>query len=246
MLTGDFIVEEKDGCENLVTSSDIAVQEFLIRELSALLPGCGFICEEEGVNDPDKDYVWVIDPIDGTANYARGTENCAISVGLRHQGGIILGVVYSPGRGEMYSAEKGCGAFCNDKPIHTSSRPFHKGLLFTALSTYRKEFAQVCADILVDTFHQCNDMRRYGSAAVELCLLASGESELYFEIRLQPWDYAAGICILREAGGCISSLHGRELRFDGPDLVCAANNAENHSRLLDIIGKHLPEIPYTD
>lgn len=246
MMRSDFEIEQKGGIENIVTSSDLAVQEFLCRELSLALPGCGFICEEEGVLDPDKDYVWVIDPIDGTANYARGIDHCAISVGLRHEGEVILGVVYSPAREEMYWAEKGKGAFCNGRPIHTSDRSFEDGILCTAMSTYRKEYADVCSEIIMDAFHQCNDVRRFGAASIELCFLAAGLCELYFEMRLQPWDYAAGMLILTEAGGAISNLDGDCMRFDGPDLTCAGNNAANHARMLAIIRKHLPAIPYSD
>lgn len=246
MMRRDFAIEQKGSVENIVTSSDLAVQEFLCRELAAALPGCGFICEEEGVHDPDKEYVWVIDPIDGTANYARGIDACAISVGLRHDEEVILAVIYSPSREEMYWAEKGKGAFCNGKPIHTSSRSFKESILCTAMSTYRKEYADVCSDIIMDAFHQCNDVRRFGAASVELCFLARGLCELYFEMRLQPWDYAAGMLILTEAGGAISSLDGRPMRFDGPDLVCAGNNAENHGKMLSIIRRHLSSIPYVD
>lgn len=246
MMSRDFAIEQKCGTENIVTSSDIEVQEFLCRELAMLIPGCGFICEEEGVMDPDKEFVWVIDPIDGTANYARGIDHCAISVGLRHKNEVILGVVYSPSRNEMYWAEKGKGAFCNGKKIHTSGRSFEDAILCTAMSTYRKEYADVCSDIIMEAFHQCNDVRRFGAASVELCFLAAGLCELYFEMRLQPWDYAAGMLILNEAGGVISSLDGKEPRFDGPDLVCAANDTANHARLLSIIQKHLKAIPYSD
>ena len=221
MMRSDFAIERKGSVENIVTSSDLAVQDFLCRELAAVLPGCGFICEEEGVNDPDKEYVWGIDPIDGTANYARGIDACAISVGLKHGDVIILAVIYSPAREEMYWAEKGKGAYCNGQPIHTSSRNFNESILCTAMSTYRKEYADVCSEIIMDAFHQCNDVRRFGAASIELCFLASGLCELYFEMRLQPWDYAAGMLILTEAGGTISSLDGGPLRFDGPDLVCA-------------------------
>ena len=246
MCTGTFEIESKGGCENIVTTSDLAVQEFLCRRLSTILPGCGFICEEEGVCNPDKEYVWVIDPIDGTANFARGISDCAISVALKHGAEVLYGVIFIPWKNEMYHAVKGGGAFCNGVPVHVSSRPFRDGILCTAMSTYRKEYADTCSDIIMEAFHKCNDVRRFGSAAVELCILASGKCELYFEMRLQPWDYAAGMLILQEAGGVISSLDGSLPRFDGPDLVCAANSSESHARLLDIIRKHVPSIPYSD
>ena len=244
MVTEGFSVEQKDGLTNIVTSSDLAVQHFLCRELSALLPGCGFLCEEEDLTDTGKEYVWIIDPIDGTANYARNLPDCCISVALKHGSEVILGVVFSPGRGEMYCAEKGRGAWCNGKPIRTSRRPFADAIMLVALSAYNKNFAHVCSDIILEAYAQGNDVRRFGSAAIELCLVAAGKCDIHFEIRLQPWDYAAGMLILTEAGGTVSSLDGTSPRLDAPDLVCAGNNMDNQRRFLHIIRKYLPEIPY--
>ncbi len=246
MSTDHFSIMQKDGLANLVTSSDLAVQHFFTERLAALLPGCGFICEEEDFQDIEE-AVWIIDPIDGTANYARGTADCCISVALVRCGVPELGVVYSPGRDELYAAEKGKGATCNGSPIHVSDRPFADGIFYTAMSTYRKEYAKTCSDIIYDIYMQCNDVRRLGSAAIELCLLAAGVMELYFEMRLQPWDYAAAMLILQEAGGCIATLDGGAPSFTCPSLVIAANKEESLDTLLDIARKHLPDgIPYKD
>jgi len=246
MVHNGFEIEQKGDCSNIVTSSDIAVQNFLCKELSEILPGSGFFCEEKDIHDLDKEYVWIIDPIDGTTNYARGIDSCCISVALKHGNEIILGVVYSPAREELYCAEKGKGASLNGKPIHVSSRTFQNGLFFTAMSTYRKEFAPVCNHIIMETFCQCNDLRRFGSCAMELCFMAAGLGELYFEIRLQPWDYAASTLILEEAGGCCCNLEGRMPRMDGPDLLVAANNSRNLEKLHGIVCKHIDTIPYKD
>lgn len=239
MVTEGFDIKEKDGCANIVTSSDVAVQNFLCRELAQLLPGCGFICEEEDVHEVERPYVWIIDPIDGTTNYARGTEFCCISVALEKEGEIVYGVVYSPGRNELFTAEKGRGACRNGVPIHVSVCPFCDALLFTALSQYRKEYAGVCNAIIMEAYRDCNDVRRVGSAALELCLIATGGYEMFFEFRLQPWDYAAGMLVLHEAGGCVCSLDGNPPGLDGPHLVCAANNRDNLSRLHAIICRHI-------
>ena len=145
MVREGFSVKEKGSVENIVTTSDVAVQAFLTERLSRLLPGSGFLCEEGDLEDLDHEYVWIIDPIDGTANYARGVENCCISVALVRNWNPVAGVVYSPWREELYCAEAGKGAFCNGRPIHVSGRPFEEGILFTAMSTYRKDFAKVCA-----------------------------------------------------------------------------------------------------
>ena len=166
--TGGFEVHDKGARENIVTSSDVAVQHFLTQRLSALLPGSGFLCEEEDLADTAHEAVWIIDPIDGTANYARGNENCCISVALARGGELAMGVVFCPWRGEMYAAEKGRGAWCNGKPIHVSDRTYERGLLFTAMSTYRKELARSCSDIIYDIYMECND------AAASLILLEAG------------------------------------------------------------------------
>lgn len=239
MVADGFEVNMKDGCENIVTSSDLAVQDFLKGRFSGLIPGCGFICEEEDMHDDSREWVWIIDPIDGTANYSRGIDHCCISVALSHYGEVVKAVVFSPWRNEMYTAEKGCGAFLNGRPIHVSGRPFSDGILCCAMSTYRKEYADVCSDIIMEAYHRCNDVRRFGSAAIELCFLASGKCELYFEYRLQPWDYAAGNLILQEAGGTVTDLDGALPGYGGPSLVCGANSAENQAALLSIIRTHI-------
>lgn len=247
MVSDHFTVMQKDGLANLVTSSDLAVQHFLTERLAALLPGCGFLCEEEDFRDLEEEYVWIIDPIDGTANYARGIADCCISVALAHRGALRLGVVYSPRRDELYTAELGKGACCNGRAIHVSDRPLADGLFCTAMSTYRKEYAKSCSDIIYDIYMQCNDLRRWGSAAVELCLLASGLIELYFEMRLQPWDYAAAMLILHEAGGHIAGWNGAAPSLTRPSLVVAANRPESLGALLYTVHCHLPDgVPYED
>ena len=247
MVAEPLSVTQKDGLANLVTSSDLAVQHFLTERLAALLPGCGFLCEEEDFRDLEEEYVWIIDPIDGTANYARGIADCCISVALARRGALQLGVVYSPGRGELYTAELGRGACCNGKPIHVSDRPLADGLFCTAMSTYRKEYARTCSDIIYDIYMQSNDLRRWGSAAVELCLLAAGDIELYFEMRLQPWDYAAAMLILHEAGGRIAGWNGGAPSLVRPSLVVAANRPDSLGALLAVVHTHLPDgLPYQD
>ena len=244
MVKSGYRIMEKDGAVNLVTSSDLAVQDFLTGKLSELIPESGFICEEEDFRDTSKELIWIIDPIDGTANYARGIEDCCISVALADGKGPVLGVVYSPSRGEMYSALRGRGAFLGDEPIHVSGRPFSNGLLCCAMSTYRKEFAKTCSDIIYDVHMKCNDTRRWGSAALELCLMAKGVVELYFEMRLQPWDYAAGEVILTEAGGCIATFDGGAPSLYAPSMVVAANCSESLEELLRTVHRHMDALPY--
>ena len=244
MVRDGFTVKEKGTLENIVTTSDVAVQDFLTGRLAELLPGSGFLCEEKDLSDLDHEYVWIIDPIDGTANYARGIASCCISVALIRNGKSLYGVVYSPWRGELYTAEAGKGAFCNGTPIRVSDRSFKEGLLFTAMSTYRKEFAKTCSDIIYDLYMDCNDVRRTGSAAVELCLMAAGKAELYFEIRLMPWDYAAASLILTEAGGTLAGFDGNAPSLYRPSMVIAANSKDSLRKILEAVHRHLDALPY--
>lgn len=241
-----FTTLEKESPSNIVTSADIAVQRFLEENLCALLPGSGFFGEEGSPELGDRAYLWIVDPIDGTANFSRGIPDCAISVGLVQNGQALLGVVYSPLRGELFSAARGEGARCNGQPIRVSRRCFREGLLCTALSLYRKEYASQCMAVIGEAYMQCNDIRRFGSAALELCYLAQGKCELYFEFRVFPWDYAAAALILEEAGGIIRSQNGEALTFDRTTPLVAANTPENYEKLNAIVQKHIPVFPYKE
>lgn len=325
MEEASFEITSKEGYANIVTSTDVAVQEYLCNHLKELLPGSGFLCEEDDIEEVDElttlqgvqeyrstgvqtlpseatnalepqnlkiskpeQYTWIIDPIDGTANFARGIDQCAICVGLGVQeakefssgvqeyrsvgvqtspscssnllteannssttsnsdfpsfggvrGGspatIILGIVYIPRTNELFYAERGKGAFRNGKQIHVSDRPFANGILCTALPVYHKEYAPLCSKIILEAFTQCNDIRRFGACAPELCYLAMGRCEMYFEYLLSPWDFAAASLILTEAGGVIADLNGNAPTYLHPSGIVAANNKENLDRMLGIV-----------
>jgi len=234
MLTETFEINQKDGFANIVTSSDLAVQDYLKEHLATLLPESGFLCEEEDMHELSHPYTWIIDPIDGTANYARGIRECAICVGLKHGEVMEKAVVFLPRTNELFHAERGKGAYLNGQPIHVSNRPFQNAVLCTALSVYHKEHTEICSKIICETFLQCNDIRRFGAAAPELCYLAMGRCELYFEYVLSPWDFAAASLILQEAGGHLSTLDGSPLPLTQPSGVFAANSSENLVRLVEI------------
>lgn len=245
MLTDHFEIESKSGVENIVTSSDIAVQSFLVKELCAYIPGSSVLAEEEGMQESgDVEYLWIIDPIDGTMNYSRGIKESAISVGLMHSGEMLAGVVYSPAGDELFYAEKGKGAYFNGGRIHVSDRPFKASLICTAMSTYNKDWAPECAAVINDVYYKINDFRRFGTASLEICYLAMGRVELYFEYRLQPWDIAAGSIILSEAGGVLRGLHGAPLTFRRQELTIGANSEENFALLSEIVSHHIPAVRY--
>ncbi|MDE6317307.1 MAG: inositol monophosphatase, partial [Muribaculaceae bacterium] len=231
-------IKQKGGYENIVTSADIAVQDFLQARLSELLPGSGFICEEGDIADASHEYVWIIDPIDGTANYARGVDQCAICVGLYSKGAMLMSVVFLPRTGEMFHAEQGKGAWLNGRRIHVSDRSFDNAIMCTALPVYYKDQAAWCALAIHDVFMQCNDIRRLGAAAPELCYIAMGRFEMYFEYRLGAWDFAAASLILSEAGGYLSDLYGNPLDPTKASGVLAANNMDNLAHLSEVIRQY--------
>ncbi len=246
MSDTDFSVEVKGEKENLLTTNDKRIQEFLYKELKNLIPTSGFLGEENVTEFQDSEYVWIVDPIDGTTNYIRGIRDCAISVALECRGELIIGVVYSPFTDELFAAEKDGGAFLNGRPIHVSDKPFGKGLLCTAFSVYKKALAETCINVVRDIYAECSDFRRFGSAAMELCYLADGRCDLYFEIRVFPWDFAGAAVILREAGGYISGLDGSSPPLRRTTPLIAANSKENLERLLHHTRKHIKEIPYSE
>jgi myo-inositol-1(or 4)-monophosphatase len=243
---GDFTTTEKGSHVNFVTSADIAVQKFLEEKLVELLPNSAFFGEENTKSLNKSEYLWIVDPIDGTVNFSRGISETAISVGLVHNDKPILGVIYMPYKNELYHAISGGGAFLNGEKIKVSDRDFKNSLFCTAFSLYNKDYAEMCIDILRDVYHNSVDMRRSGSCAIDISLLARGSCELFFEFRVFPWDLCAGIVILREAGGIITDLSGTDIKLDRASPVIAANTQENHQKLLGIVKKHIKTIPYEE
>lgn len=239
-----FSVKEKGNASNLVTSADLNVQHYLMDKLPPLVADSGFYGEEDDLQASDKEWCWIVDPIDGTANFARGLKQSCISIALRHFEDLVLGFVYNPDSEEMFYAIKGQGAFLNGQPLHVADTDFKHSIVFTALCQYERKYSQVCDKILNDVFDECSDFRRFGSAALELCYLAAGRADMYFEIRLCPWDFSAATVILREAGGIIGTIGTEKLVLDRKSPIVAANNRENYDKLCAIIDRHLKEDPF--
>ena len=218
-------VEEKSGRANFVTEYDKKVQDFLFQGLKEILPGAVFIGEEEESHAAlPKGYAFIIDPIDGTTNFMKGYRMSCISVGLVKGGCPEIGVVYNPYQKEMFWAKKGEGAFCNGKAIRVSEHSLSDGLVLVGTSPYNEELSGRSFEWAYELFTRSLDIRRSGSAALDLCSLAAGRAEFYFELILSPWDFAAGALILEEAGGTILSVEGKELTFDQKQGIVAGNS----------------------
>lgn len=213
----------KEGHANFVTEYDSRVQKDLFGRLAEILPEAQFMGEEDDASASytDKGYLFIIDPIDGTTNFIRQNHTSCISAGLLKDGECVLGVVYNPYRKELFHAEKGRGAYLNGSPIHVSGEPLSNGLLLFGTSPYYEELAEPAFDLAYRYFRKCLDLRRSGSAAIDLCDIACGRAELYFELRLSPWDYAASSLIIKEAGGYISGCRLTPLQFQHPQSVVA-------------------------
>lgn len=226
LLSADDIqrkIHQKEGKGNFVTDYDSRVQEILERSLLELIPGAAFLGEEDQMDHTDisKGYAFIVDPIDGTANFTRGYNASCISVGLALDGYPILGVVYNPYQKETFHAIKGKGAYLNGEQIHASDRTLAEGLILFGTAPYHAELTRKSFETAYRYMSHAQDLRRSGSAALDLCMVASGRAEFFFELELCPWDYAAGALIVEEAGGLTGDLQGNPLTFDRKQTVTA-------------------------
>ena len=215
---------EKTSAADLVTEYDLAVENFLKEKLPPLVPGSVFFGEEEAENaDPTRGWAFIVDPIDGTTNFVRGLKQSAVSVALACDGAVECAVVYDPFKEELFSARRGGGAFCNGAPIHVSERPLAQGVFGMGTAIYRREYLEPTMRVTEQLFRRSCDFRRLGAASLDLCDVACGRLELFFEYSLCPWDHAAAGLIVTEAGGFVSTLEGDPLSLSDRCSVWASN-----------------------
>ena len=209
---------------DLVTAADTAIEAFMIEKVQTHFPGHSVNAEETGQHVGDNDHEWFIDPIDGTLNYAHGLPQYAISVGYAHKGELKLGVIANPPMQEYFSAEAGKGAWLNGKPIRVSeTRELIDSMLITGFRYNLLDTPRSNINNFIRLAHEVQTVRRLGSAALDLAYVACGRVEGFWEIALNPWDVAAGILIIREAGGIVSTLHGEGHLLKGSVDILAAN-----------------------
>lgn len=221
--------QQKTSAADLVTAYDVKVEGFLKERLPQLVENAGFFGEEETENaDPSKGWVFLVDPIDGTANFVRSFCQSAISVALAKDGQVEYAAVLDPYKKEMFTAKRGMGAFLNGEPIHVSDRPLERGIFGMGSSPYNREYLDSTLKLQRQLFLRSCDFRRMGAAALDLCALASGRLDAFFEYSLSPWDYAAGSLIITEAGGQISTLQGEALPIVQRCSVWASNGVNQH------------------
>ncbi len=222
---GSSEVQEKKGKANFVTQYDVTVQHYICSHLAEILPDIPCLGEEDsalpesGENKPS--CFFLLDPIDGTTNFIHDYKRSSISLALIQDGQSVLGLVYNPYQEELFWAAKGAGAYCNESPIHVSQRCLSDGLVCFGTSPYYKEHTDKTFELAKQLFSASHGIRRSGSAALDLCDVACGRCDLFFECRLSPWDYAAGAILIQEAGGCITDLFENVLSYSKPSSVLA-------------------------
>jgi myo-inositol-1(or 4)-monophosphatase len=223
------------GPANFVSAADHRAEDILYNELSRARHGYGFLMEERGaVEGPDKSHRWIVDPLDGTTNFLHGIPHFAISVGLEREGEMVAGVIYNPASNDLFTAEKGKGSFVNDRRLRVANRRSLTDCVVVTGIPHRgrpghKRFLAECGAVMAET----SGVRRYGAAALDLAWVAAGRFDAYWEHAIQPWDMAAGLLMVREAGGIVSDLEGRQEMFGTGGII--AGNAAIQKQLLALL-----------
>lgn len=233
-----ILAECKTGHRDVVTQYDRRIQELLMQRLSRDFPGAHFFCEENGQQDPtDAEHLFIIDPIDGTMNFVRGFGHSCISVAYMSRGELRAASVYNPYLDEQFTALSGEGAWLNGRPIHVEDAPLSETVVCCGTSPYSPELADETFDIIKKLFIASLDIRREGSAELDLCSAAAGRAGVYFEQSVSLWDFAAGMLIVREAGGIALAADGSELPMDGrKSSIVAGSKGAVHEALRVING----------
>lgn len=232
-----FEIKYKEGRNNLVTAADHASEDAILEVIRASYPDHYILTEESGDLPQNSEFKWIIDPIDGTINFAHGIPLNCVSIGIEKNGEMILGMIYNPHMNELFFAEKGKGATFNSKPIKVSNETdAYKSCLVTGFPyTYIKEDngpIEVFSRFIMEGV----PIRRLGAAAIDLCWVAAGRLDGFYEHKLQPWDSAAGFLIVEEAGGKVTDLKGNTYSPYQPKIL--ATNGHIHNQMLSIINNN--------
>jgi myo-inositol-1(or 4)-monophosphatase len=231
---GKFTISNKEGVNNLVTEADHASEKVIFETIKKEFPGHYILSEEAGEIIMDSNYKWIIDPIDGTINFAHGIPICCVSIGLEQDGEMIMGAVYNPFLEEFYFAQKGYGASLNDKKIQVSEEgSVNTSCLVTGFPYTYLDQPNGPVDVFARLVRKGIAVRRLGSAAIDLCWVAAGRFDGFYEHKLQAWDSAAGFLIVEEAGGKVTDFTGKRYSPYQPHIL--ATNGKIHQELLNWI-----------
>lgn len=226
----------RKGPADFVTHADLKAEAIIREELETARPDFGFLMEESGETEgKDKTQRWIVDPLDGTINFMHGIPHFAVSIALEQNGQIVAGLVYEPVTGNMFHAEKGRGAFLNDRRLRVSARSkLIDAVLTTGIPHHGRPGQSEFLAIMQSIMPKVSGVRRFGAAALDLAYVAAGRCDGFWETGLEPWDIAAGILIVKESGGMVTELDGREHKLTSKSIL--ASNEALHSTLTKEIG----------
>jgi len=230
-----FEIQAKDGRHDLVTEYDKKSEKLIIDEISKAFPSHSFLAEESGTSGEKGDIQWIIDPLDGTVNFAHGIPFFSVSIAAYDHKEVVLGVVYAPMLGELFVAKKGHGAYLNGKKLSvTKTKELQKCIVATGFPYNIQENPFHCIDQFTHIAKLGIPIRRMGSAAIDLSYIAAGRFDAFWEVVLNPWDFAAGLLLVTEAGGHITNLEGQPIDVEQRSSIVATNEV-----LKPIVLKHL-------
>ncbi|MGM4916769.1 inositol monophosphatase family protein [Tardiphaga sp. 813_E8_N1_3] len=222
------------GPANFVSLADKRAEEMLYTDLNKARPGYGFLGEEGGNRDgTDKSHTWIVDPLDGTTNFLHGIPQFAVSIGLAREGQVIAGLIYNPANDELYMAEKGSGAFLNDTRLRVAGRKqLNECVIACGLPHIGRGDFELSRNEMAALQPKVAGLRRFGAASLDLAFVAAGRLDGYWERNLQPWDVAAGLILIKEAGGTVGDINGGDVLTTG-NVV--AGNEFVHDALTKIL-----------
>ncbi|GAA4846826.1 inositol monophosphatase family protein [Algivirga pacifica] len=243
----DFIMKEFHGFDrvhveykdtnDMVSYVDKQAEKMLVAKLREIVPEAGFIAEEGTGTENKGGLNWVVDPLDGTTNFIHGVPNFSISIALMEDQEVIFGLVFGMNLKECFHAYRGGGAYLNDQPMVVSpQKVLKKGLVATGFPYVDFERMDEYMKILMHMMENCHGLRRMGSAAIDLAYVAAGRFEGFFEYNLKPWDVAAGVILIKEAGGIVSDFQGGSNSVFGREILAAAPGV--HQDMLAVVQKH--------
>lgn len=230
LRAGEVLVQRFDqvkkvsykGRGNIVTDVDTEVEKEVLAILRREFPSMGFLGEESAGARPDQGYVWIVDPLDGTRNYASGIPFFSVVVGLALNGEVLLGINYDPIRREMFHAQKGKGAFLNDGPIHVSDKASIEQCILGMDMSYSNEGAAHSLQVALSIWPGMQTLRIMGSSALGISYAAAGRVDLYFHHKLEPWDQVAGLLLVEEAGGIITDRNGKRAGLYSDGIIASS------------------------
>lgn len=231
---GNISEIRKKGVVDLVTEADTASEKKIIGIIRESFPGHSILAEESGLDQEDEDHQWIIDPLDGTINFAHQVPIFSISIAYAFEGVPVMGIVLNPVTGELFSAVAGEGAFLNNHPIQVSNtRIMQESLLATGFPYDLLSIFDTITDRLVNCLRAAQGVRRLGSAAIDICALACGRFDGFWEQNLHPWDTAAAVLIASEAGAVVTDFANKPFSIDKKEIL--ATNGNIHAEMISLL-----------